>query len=155
MTSLTTKRRLAYEHSMNRLPNISLDATQINLNTDELETKLDTIINNTYANKYSLNYSTTIAGNATDRTTAIDFGTSLDIHKIQVVGTTTHNNTDCILEVSEDNITYYELSHHQITIVGTKISGSIDINFRYCRVAITDNTGNPITVNLLVVAKNY
>ena len=122
MTSLTTKRRLAYEHSMNRLPNISLDATQINLNTDELETKLDTIINNTNANKYSVNYSTTIAGNATNRTTSI---------------------------------TYYELSHHQITVVGTKISGSIDINFRYCRVAITDNTGSPLTVNLLVVAKNH
>ena len=153
MTTLTSKRKFHYE---NKHPNTSLGLSQIHLNTDELETKLDTIITNTYANKYSLTYNATIAGNSTDRTTAIDFGSALDIHKIQVIGNISiPSNIDCVFEVSEDNITYYELSHHQITVVGNKISGSIDINFRYCRVAITDNTGNAVTVNLLVVAKNH
>ena len=154
MTSLTTKRRLAYEHSRTPLPNINLDASAINLNTDELESKLDTLNVNTIANEFTLSYASTIAAAAIDLSSSIDFGTSLNRHHVQIVATTTNTNTDCILQVSSDNVTYFDLAQFSIPTIGTKISGIGDVNFRYLRVATTNSHSSSIDLNLLIVAKN-
>lgn len=116
--------------------------------------KLTDIANNTAKNSVSSSHSLNIAGGATEETTTIDLGSDTSIHKIQFVGTTTHNNIDVVLKVSNDNITFYDYTEPIFTVGSLKISGSIDLTFRYYKLAITDNTGSPITVNLIESGKS-
>ena len=154
MSTLAEKRKFHYEarHTHNET-NLSLG--NIDLNTDQVEAKLDTIISNTSHNEFTGYSSTVIGGGATATTiTAVDLGSASAPHKINIVGTTTHNNIDNIIEVSNDNVTYYELPNIVISVVGTKISAIGDICFRYFRMKTTDNTGSPVTVVIEYNAKN-
>ena len=154
MTSLSQKRAAAYNHSISgSSANAALG--KINLNTDELETKMDTIIANTNHSEFTGVSSTSISANATVNVVgAVDLGSGSGPHKINIVGTTTHTNIDCIFQVSNDNITYYDLPHFINTVVGTKFSGIGDICFRYFKLNVKDNSGTPISVSLEYCAKN-
>lgn len=153
MTSLTEKRKASYHHSIAHIGNQSL--SDINLNTDELETKMDTIISNISNNEFKGLSNTSIAGGATGTLiSSVDLGSASSPHKINIVGTTTHTNIDCILQVSNDNITFYDLPHFINTVVGTKFSGIGDTCFRYVKLNGTNNTGSPVTISLEYCIKN-
>lgn len=154
MSTLSERRKFIYE-ARNSHNETNLTLGDIDVNTDEVETKLDSLITNTNKNSFTGYSSTVIAGHATETTiTAIDLGASSAPHKLQIVGTTTHNNIDNVLQVSNDNITYYDLPSFVISVVGTKLSGVGDICFRYFRMKTTDNTGSPVTVVIEYSAKN-
>tara|TARA_B110000037_G_scaffold222480_1_gene297532 strand:- start:247 stop:714 length:468 start_codon:yes stop_codon:yes gene_type:complete len=154
MTSLSQKRAATYQHSLGGSSHNS-SLGQINLNTDELETKMDSIILNTNHHEYTGSSTTSIpASSITNVISAVDLGSSSAPHKINIVGTTTNTNIDCIFQVSNDNITYYDLPHFVNTIVGTKFSGIGDICFRYFKLNVKDNSGTPISVSLEYCAKN-
>ena len=154
MTSLSEKRSAAYHHSLHSSGHNS-NLGQINLNTDELETKMDTIISNISNNEFKGVSSASVAGGTTNTLiSAVDLGSASSPHKINIVGTTTHSNIDCILQVSNDNITYYDLPQFIITVVGTKFSGIGDTCFRYVKLNVTNNTGSPVTVALEYCIKN-
>ena len=73
MPSLSEKRLLHYANKFNHHSNTELGA--INLNTDELESKLDSVIINTNHNQYSGSSTTVIAGHATEITIpSVDLG---------------------------------------------------------------------------------
>jgi len=116
--------------------------------------KLTDIVNNTAKNSVSASHSLSIAGGATEETAVIDLGADTSSHKLQFAGTTSHNNIDVVLKVSNDNITFYDFTEPIFTVGSLKISGSIDLTFRYYKLAITDNTGSPITVNLIESGKS-
>ena len=155
MTTLSQKRQIHYEHQLaHNGMNVTLG--EIETNTDDLEAKMDTVIANTSRNEFTGNNTgLVIAGHATETAIAsVDLGSSSAPHKINIVGTTTQNNIDVILQVSNDNITFYDLPNITISTIGTKISGIGDICFRYFKVNITDNTGSPVTINLEYAVKN-
>ena len=66
MPSLSEKRLLHYANKFNHHSNNELG--DINVNTDELETKLDSVIINTNHNQHSGSSTTVIAGHATETT---------------------------------------------------------------------------------------
>ena len=155
MSSLTEKRRIHYEHSLSHnSTNISLG--DIETNTDDLEAKLDVVIANTSHNEFTgSSVGFVVAGHATSTVIpVVDLGSASAAHKVNVVGTTTHNNIDVVLQVSSDNVTYYDLPNITISTIGTNISGIGDLCFRYFKINVTDNTGSPITINLEYSAKN-
>tara|TARA_R110000822_G_C15021683_1_gene463175 strand:- start:79 stop:546 length:468 start_codon:yes stop_codon:yes gene_type:complete len=153
MPSLSEKRLLHYANKFNHHSNHELG--DINLNTDELETKLDSVIINTNHNQHSGSSNTTIAGGATETTIgSVDLGVSSALHKLQVVGTTTHSNVDNVIQVSNNNSDWFDLTHLAVPIVGTKFSAMGNICFRYFRMRTTDNTGSPITVVVEYSVKN-
>jgi len=155
MSSLTEKRRIHYEHSLSHnSTNISLG--DIETNTDDLEVKMDSVIANTSHNEFTGSaIGFVVAGHATSTVIpVVDLGSASAPHKINIVGTTTHNNIDVVLQVSNDNVTYYDLPNITISTIGTNISGIGDLCFRYFKVNITDNTGSPVTVSLEYAVKN-
>ena len=153
MPSLSEKRLLHYANKFNHHSNHEL--SNININTDEVETKLDTVIINTNHNQYSGSSNTVIAGHATETTLAsVDLGANSALHKLQVVGTTTHNNIDNVIQVSNNNSDWYDLTHLAVPIVGTKFSAMGNICFRYFRMRTTDNTGSPVTIVVEYSVKN-
>jgi len=153
MTSLSDKRFLAHANKFKQHSNVELG--NINLNTDQVETKLDTIIINTNHNQYSGSSNTTIAAHATETTIAsVDLGANSALHKLQVVGTTTNNNIDNVIQVSNNNSDWFDLTHLAVPIVGTKFSAMGNICFRYFRMRTTDNTGSPVTIVAEYSVKN-
>ena len=154
MTSLTEKRAMAYHHSLDTHATQS-SLGKINLNTDELESKTDSLIVNTNHNEFTGTSTTTLAASSTANViSAVDLGSGTAPHKINIVGTTTDTNIECIFQVSNDNITYYDLPHFINTVVGTKFSGIGDICFRYFKLNVKDNSGSPVTVVVEYCAKN-
>ena len=131
MSTLSEKRKFLYE-VRNSHNETNLTLGDIDLNTDQVETKLDTLI--------------TIA--------SVDLGASSALHKLQVEGTTTHNNIDNVIQVSNDNTNWFDLTHLTVTTVGSKFSAMGNICFRYFRMRTTDNTGSPITVVVEYSVKN-
>ena len=153
MPSLSEKRLLHYANRHNTHSNKEL--SDINLNTDELEAKLDTIIANTSHNEFTGSSTTIVAPHSTDTTiSVVDLGAVSAPHKINIVGTSTHNNIDNIIQVSNDNITFFDLPQIAVSSIGTKISGIGDICFRYFRMKTTDNTGTPTTIVIEYSVKN-
>tara|TARA_R110002153_G_scaffold184206_1_gene337394 strand:+ start:380 stop:847 length:468 start_codon:yes stop_codon:yes gene_type:complete len=154
MTSLTEKRAAAYHHSLGGTSHNS-SLGQINLNTDELETKMDSVIVNTNHSEFTGTSTISISASSTANViSAVDLGSGTAPHKINIVGTTTDTNIECIFQVSNDNITYYDLPHFINTVVGTKFSGIGDICFRYFKLNVKDNSGTTITVVVEYCAKN-
>ena len=153
MPSLSDKRLIHFANKYNHHSNTELG--HINVNTDELETKIDSVIVNTNHNQFSGSSTGPIAGSATSVTIAsTDLGNSSAIHKLQVVGTTTNSNISNVIQVSSNNSDWFDLTTFVITVTGTKFSGCGDILFRYFRMNTTNNTGSPITVNIEHSAKN-
>ena len=154
MSTLSERRKFIYEarHSHN---DTNLTLGDIDVNTDEVETKLDSLITNTNHNSFSGYTSTSIAGSATNTViSSTDLGASSAPHKLQIVGTTTNTNIDNVIQVSNDNSNFYDLPSFVVSVVGTKLSGIGDICFRYFRMNTTNNTGSPITVVVEYSAKN-
>jgi len=153
MPSLSEKRLVHFANKFNQHSNNELG--DINVNTDQVETKLDSVIVNTNHNQFSGSFSGSVAGSATSISIAsTDLGNSSAIHKLQVVGTTTNSNIDNVLQVSSNNSDWYDLTTFVITITGTKFSGCGDILFRYFRMNTTNNTGSPITIAVEHSSKN-
>lgn len=155
MSSLTEKRRIHYEHQLAH-NNMNVTLGDIETNTDDLEAKMDTVISNTSHNEFTgSSIGLSVAGGATvTAITAVDLGSATAPHKVNIVGTSSHNNIDVVLQVSNDNVTYYDLSNITISIIGNKISGIGDICFRYFKINVTDNTGSPVTVSIEYSVKN-
>lgn len=155
MSSLTEKRRIHYEHQLAH-NNMNVTLGDIETNTDDLEAKMDSVILNTNHNEFTGSaIGFVVAGHATSTViTTVDLGSQSAPHKVNIVGTSSHNNIDVVLQVSNDNVTYYDLSNITISIIGNKISGIGDICFRYFKINVTDNTGSPVTVNIEYAVKN-
>jgi len=155
MSSLTDKRRIHYANSLTH-NNTNISLGDIETNTDDLEAKMDSVILNTNHNSFTgSNIGLSVAGGATATAiTAVDLGASSAPHKVNIVGTTGHTDVDVVLQVSNDNVSYYDLSNVLISTIGLKISGVGDICFRYFKVNITNNTGSPVSVSLEYAVKN-
>lgn len=155
MSSLTEKRRIHYEHQLAH-NNMNVTLGDIETNTDDLEAKMDTVISNTSHNEFTGSSIGSVVGAHATITviSAVDLGSGSAPHKVNVVGTTSHNNIDVVLQVSNDNVTYYDLPNISISSIGTKISGIGDICFRYFKINVTDNTGSPVTVSIEYSVKN-
>lgn len=155
MSSLTDKRRIHYANSLTH-NNTNISLGDIETNTDDLEAKMDSVILNTNHNSYTgSNIGLSVAASTTATAiTAVDLGASSAPHKVNIVGTTSNTDIDVVLQVSNDNVTYYDLSNVLISTIGLKISGVGDICFRYIKVNVTNNTGSPVTINLEYAVKN-
>ena len=152
MTSLNDKKYIAKLAKINarHTPHLS----DINLNTDDLEPKLDTLILNTAHNSYNTTLTTTLIGNSHTHSSTVDLGNTSFIHHIQVVGTTTTTHLDFTLQVSLDNVTFFDYTKILIHSVGTNITGAGDINFRYYRVLITNTHASDSDIVFITNTKN-
>ncbi len=125
MSTLSEKRKFHYEarHSHNET---NLTLGNIDMNTDDLETKLDTIIENTnHDTLVNGEYNFTITAGATSETPAVDIGSQSGQYMFQWSGTESTTNLDYTIWTSTDNITYYPMP----SAVAVKINGYIAIEY--------------------------
>ena len=121
-----------------------------------LDTNARLMVNSlTSVHSFSSDHSLSIVGHGSQTTPTTDLGADSGAYKINVAGTTDVNNIDIIIEVSNDNATFYDYNESIFTISAGKISGSFDLTFRYYRLKITDNSGSTATVNLIESGKTF
>lgn len=150
MTSLSQKRASAYHHSLGgSSQNSSLG--QINLNTDELETKMDTIIANTnHDTLVNGEYNFTILATETSETPSIDIGDQSGQYMFQFAGTESSTNLDYTIWTSTDNITFYPLPSAVAVKTNGYISLEYNMMFQYHKLKI-ENTHASQTSSVTLV----
>lgn len=154
MTSLSEKRYIARLNKSKHEDRDAINMENVNLNTDELETKLDSIIINTNQNEYSSSHTTVIPASGSFTTASTDFGAVTDRHKIHTLGNLTSNLVNISMELSHDNVTFYKDHAFNFTILGNSFSCLGQTNFRYFRLKVVDLSGSSNTLNMEIVAKN-
>tara|TARA_R110001606_G_scaffold374625_1_gene532531 strand:+ start:8976 stop:9443 length:468 start_codon:yes stop_codon:yes gene_type:complete len=138
MSTLSEKRKFYYEarHSHNET-NLTLGA--IDLNTDELETKLDTIIANTnHDTLVNGEFNFTLVGSATGETPAVNIGSQSGQYIFQWAGTETSTNLEYTIWTSTDNVTYYPLPSAVAVKTNGYISLQYDMVFQYHKLKIVN-----------------
>ena len=150
MSTLSEKRKFIYEarHSHN---DTNLTLENIDMNTDELEQKLDTIISNTNHNTLiNGEYNFTILAGVTVETPVINIGSQSGQYLFQFAGTESSTNLDYTIWTSTDNVTFYPLP----SAVAVKINGYVALEynmmFQYHKLLI-ENTHPSITSTVTVV----
>lgn len=136
MTTLTSKRKFHYE---NKHPNTSLGLSQIDLNTDELESKLDTIIANTnHDTLVNGAYNFTIIAQAVAETPVINISAESGQYMFQWAGTESSTNLDYTIWTSTDNITFYPLPSALAVKTNGYVSIEYNMMFQYHKLKITN-----------------
>ena len=150
MSTLSEKRKFIYEarHSHN---DTNLTLENIDMNTDELEQKLDTIISNTNHNTLiNGEYNFTILAGVTVETPVINIGPQSGQYLFQFAGTESSTNLDYTIWTSTDNITFFPLP----SAVAVKTNGYValeyNIMFQYHKLKI-ENTHQSQTSTVTVV----
>jgi len=140
MSTLSEKRKFYYEarHSHNET---NLTLGNIDLNTEGLETKLDTIIANTnHDTLVNGEYNFTLVGGGTGETPAVNIGAESGQYIFQWAGTETSTNLEYTIWTSTDNVTYYPLP----SAVAVKTNGYIalqyDMVFQYHKLIIVNTS---------------
>ncbi len=149
MPSLSEKRLLHYANRHNTHSNKEL--SDINLNTDELEAKLDTIIANTnHDTLVNGEYNFTILAGVTVETPVINIGSQSGQYIFQFAGTESTTNLDYTIWTSTDNITFYPWP----SAVAVKTNGYVALEynmmFQYHKLKI-ENTHASQTATVTVV----
>jgi len=149
MPTLSEKRLLHYANRHNTHSNTEL--SDINLNTDELEAKLDTIISNTnHDTLVNGEYNFTILAGITAETPVINIGAQSGQYIFQFAGTESTTNLDYTIWTSTDNITFYPLP----SAVAVKTNGYVALEynmmFQYHKLKI-ENTHASQTSTVTVV----
>lgn len=121
---------------------------EIILNTDGIEPKLDQIITAVGHTVIDISNSTVIIGGTTVTFPEVDITSSNGIFEFEMAGTLGHSNMDFNLEVSQNNIDWYPFPT-VFTIMGTNVSATFDMVFRYHRIKVTNNTGANYSVQFI------
>ena len=121
---------------------------EIILNIDDIEPKLDQIITAVGHTVIDISNSTVIIGGTTVTFPAVDITSSNGIFEFEMAGTLGHANMDFNLEVSQNNIDWYPFPT-VFTIMGTNVSATFDMVFRYHRIKVTNNTGANYSVQFI------
>lgn len=121
---------------------------EIILNIDDIEPKLDQIITAVGHTVIDIANSTVIIGGTTVTFPAVDITSSNGIFEFEMAGTLGHANMDFNLEVSQNNIDWYPFPT-VFTIMGTSVSSTFDMVFRYHRIKVTNNTGANYSVQFI------
>lgn len=106
-------------------------------------------------NSFSNSHSLSIPGNSSHTTATTDLGADSGVYKINIAGTSNVSNIDIVVQVSMDNLTFYDYNESIFTISAGKISGSFDLTFRYFKLEIKDNSGSTATINLIESGKTF
>lgn len=121
---------------------------EIILNIDDIEPKLDQIITAVGHTVIDISNSTVIIGGTTVTFPAVDITSSNGIFEFEMAGTLGHSNMDFNLEVSQNNIDWFPFPT-VFTIMGTNVSATFDMVFRYHRIKVTNNTGANYSVQFI------
>ena len=137
--SLTDKRKHHYEYT--RTPRTSVSLGNIEINADEVENKLDSVITNTLVVPITGNIVSVLGGGATVNSSPIDIGLTSGVYKVQWAGTESVAHLDYTLMVSSDNITYHPF--HSVVALRFGVGGgtiSLEYNmvFRYHKLKIVN-----------------
>ena len=147
MSTLSQKRYVAYQNkTLHKTHENELD--QIETNTDELETKLDSVIVNTAIDSYSGSTSLAFTTSETLYTPVIDLGIKSKCYNFAWVGVESSHNFDYTIEVSTDNVTFYPYPSSVFLRSGSNVSTNYSIPFRYHKVKIVHSHSSSQTVNL-------
>lgn len=153
MTSLSEKRASSYHQSLRSDNKNELDS--IDLNTDEVEAKLDSIISNTNHNSINGSLDATLIAGGVGTSSTIDIGTNSGIYKFQWAGTESNQNVDYLIHTSNDNLTF----HPYPSAVALKINGYISIEydcvFRYHKLIVTNTHASQGTTLALVFSGRH
>ena len=153
MPSLSEKRASGYHQSLQIDNKPEID--NINLNTDELEEKLDTIISNTNHNSITGSLDSTLIAGGVVSSSTIDIGINSGVYKFQWAGVESNQNVDYVIHTSNDNITF----HPYPSAVALKINGYISIEydcvFRYHKLIVTNTHASQGTTLGLVFSGRH
>ena len=153
MSSLSQKRFVAYQNkTLHKSHENELD--QIESNTDEVETKLDSVIENTAIDSYSGSISFSFTGTETLYTPVLDLGVKSKCYNFAWVGVESSSNFDYTIEVSSDNITFYPYPASVFLRSGSNVSTNYSIPFRYHKLKIIHSHSSTQTVNLQYSGRN-
>ena len=122
--------------------------SNIIVNIDDIEPKLDQIITAVGHTVIYISNVAGIAGGYTHIFPSVDITGSNGIFEFELAGTLGHSNMDFSLEVSQDNVTFFPFPT-LFTIMGTNVSATFDMVFRYHRIKCTNNTGSVHTVTFI------
>jgi len=152
MPTLSEKRTLHYASRFSDHNDFEVGA--VNVNTDEVESKLDSVISNTSHSTFALSVGNTISASGSITTATTDFGLASPRVKVNYIGNCTSNSLNIIVEVSQNNVDFYPLHSFVFTQIGINFSCMGQTNFRYLRTKLTDTSGSSNTINLEMVAKS-
>ena len=154
MTSLTEKRKASYHHSIAHTANQSL--SNINLNTDELETKMDIIIANTnHDTLVNGEYNFTILATESAETPSIDIGEQSGQYMFQFAGTESSTNLDYTIWTSTDNITFYPLPSAVAVKTNGYVSLEYNMMFQYHKLKIENTHASQTNTVTLVYSGRH
>jgi len=137
MTSLSEKRYIARLNKSKHEDRDTVNMENVNLNTDELETKLDTIIENTnHDTLVNGEYNFTLIGSAEGETPVIDIGNQSGQYLFQWAGTESTTNLEYTIWTSTDNITFYPLPNALAVKTNGYISMQYEMMFQYHKLKI-------------------
>lgn len=152
MASLSEKRALYHQYLRGSNKN---ELDNIDVNTDEVEEKLDTIITNTNHNSVTGTMDATLIAGGVVNSSTIDIGINSGIYKFQWAGTESNQHVDYVIHTSNDGITF----HPYPSAVALKINGYIsieyDIVFRYHKLIATNTHASQGTTLALVFSGRH
>ena len=102
---------------------------------------------------FSNSHSLTVPASGSVSTTAVDLGENTTPITIQLAGTTT-NTVDVVVQVSDDNVTYYNYKHPTISVVAGEIYANFELTFGYYKLEVTDTSALGSTVLLIESGKS-
>jgi len=121
---------------------------EIILNIDDIEPKLDQIITAVGHTVLEISNTAGIANGVTHTFPTVDISNLNGIFEFQIAGSLTHASANFELEVSQNNIDWYPFPT-VFTIMGTNVSATFDMVFRYHRIKVTNNTGANYSVQFI------
>ena len=149
MTTLSEKRLAQFQNKIHLQVGQALDD-----NTDEVETKLDSIIANTAKNSVFGSVVKSNTAGEVSSTPSVDFGANSSLMNVQFVGTTSHSHYDMEILVSNDDSNYFVLNSAVLILLTSKFTISYQSSFRYTKLRITNTHGSSsLTTDLIYSAK--
>tara|TARA_R110001592_G_scaffold147315_1_gene371770 strand:- start:441 stop:902 length:462 start_codon:yes stop_codon:yes gene_type:complete len=147
MNSLSSKRFHAYEKK-NTNNNIKIKLDNISENTDDIESKLDTIIASTNTNVFYGNIGFTFVSLQTLSTPVIDIGVNSKTYNFSWVGIDNSSHLNYSIEISIDNVTFYTLPSALFLSTGTNVEGSYSMPFQYHKLVISNSHSSTAIASL-------
>ena len=153
MNSLTSKRNIAYEQKTHR-NSLQVEIDKIETNTDEVESKLDSVIANTNNLLYSGIVNFTHSATETLSTPSIDITNSSKMYTFHWIGTTDSTHLDFTIHASNDNITFFPLASALFLKTGTSIECSYKMPFRYHKLTVINSHSSIAATSLHYSARH-
>ena len=137
MTTLSEKRLAQFQNKIHLQVGQALDD-----NTDEVETKLDSIIANTANNSVFGSVVKANTAGEVSSTPSVDFGANSSLMNVQFVGTTSHSHYDMEILVSNDDLNYFVLN--SAVLYKTK-------NYQYTRIKFSNHRFNLLSKRIKLI----